>query len=88
MPASAREAAAAIWRAALAAGDVTPLLQRHLRVTGPTLSAGPLTLDLSGVRRVLVLGAGKAGASMTRAVETILGDRAREGFVVVKDGYR
>jgi len=88
LPASAREAAAAIWRAALAAGDVTPLLQRHLRVTGPTLSAGPLTLDLSGVRRVLVLGAGKAGASMTRAVETILGDRAREGFVVVKDGYR
>jgi len=86
--ADAREAAAAIWRAALAAGDVTPLLHRHLRVAGPTLSAGPLILDLGGVRRVLVLGAGKAGASMARTVEAMLGARVSEGFVVVKDGYR
>ena len=88
MPASARAAAAAIWRAALAAGDVVPLLQRHLRLDGHRLSAGPLTLDLDGVRRVLVLGAGKAGASMARGVEAMLGPRVSEGFVVVKDGYR
>ena len=88
MIADAREAAAAIWRAALAAGDVTPLLHRHLRVAGPTLSAGPLTVDLDRVRRVLVLGAGKAGASMARTVEAMLGVRVSEGFVVVKDGYR
>jgi glycerate 2-kinase len=88
LPASPREAAAAIWRAALAAGDVAPLLHRHLRVTGPTLSAGALRLDLDRVERVLVLGAGKAGASMARAMESILGPRVSEGFVVVKDGYR
>jgi hydroxypyruvate reductase len=88
LPPEAREAAAAIWRAALAAGDVAPLLHRHLRLTGHTLSAGSLTLDLERVRRVLVLGAGKAGASMARAVEARLGPRVREGFVVVKDGYR
>lgn len=88
MPADARAAAAAIWRAALAAGDVAPLLQRHLRLDGHGLSAGPLALDLDRVRRVLVLGAGKAGASMARAVEAILGPRVSEGFVVVKDGYR
>jgi len=35
-----------------------------------------------------VLGAGKAGAAMAVAVEAILGARVREGFVVVKDGYR
>jgi hydroxypyruvate reductase len=84
----ARAAAAAIWRAALAAGDVAPLLRRHLRLTEQTLTAGPLTLDLSRVHRVLVLGAGKAGASMARAVEAELGDRVVTGFVVVKDGYR
>jgi hydroxypyruvate reductase len=40
------------------------------------------------VRRVLVLGAGKAGASMARGVEAILGLHVSDGFVVVKDGYR
>jgi glycerate 2-kinase len=88
LPADTREAAAAIWRAALAAGDVAPLLQRRLQLTGHRLTAGPLALDLAGVRRVLVLGAGKAGASMARGVEAILGARVSEGFVVVKDGYR
>jgi hydroxypyruvate reductase len=88
LPGNAREAAAAIWQAALAAGDVTPLLQRHLRLDGARLTAGALALDLTRVRRVLVLGAGKAGASMARAVEGILGERVSEGFVVVKDGYR
>ena len=83
-----REAAAAIWRAALAAGDVAPLLHRHLRLDGRALSAGPLRLDLDRVRRVLVLGAGKAGASMARTVEAMLGACVSEGFVVVKDGYR
>jgi glycerate 2-kinase len=83
-----REAAAAIWRAALAAGDVAPLLRRHLRLDGRALSAGPLRLDLDRVGRVLVLGAGKAGASMARTVEVLLGARVSEGFVVVKDGYR
>jgi glycerate 2-kinase len=84
----ARAAATAIWRAALAAGDVAPLLRRHLRLDGPTLSAGSLRLDLDRVARVLVLGAGKAGSAMARSVEAILGGRVTAGFVVVKDGYR
>ena len=83
-----RAVAAAIWRAALAAADVAPLLHRHLRLDGRALSAGPLRLDLDRVRRVLVLGAGKAGASMARTVEAMLGASMKEGFVVVKDGYR
>jgi hydroxypyruvate reductase len=88
LSASARAAAAAIWRAALAAGDVVPLLQRHLELDGHRLGAGPLALDLDRVRRVLVLGAGKAGAAMARGVEALLGPRVSGGFVVVKDGYR
>jgi glycerate 2-kinase len=88
LPANPREAAAAIWRAALAAGDVAPLLHRHLGLDGRALSAGPLRLDLDRVRRVLVLGAGKAGASMAQTVEAMLGAPVGAGFVVVKDGYR
>lgn len=36
---------------------------------------------------IYVLGAGKAGAAMARAVEEILGDRISGGIVIVKDGY-
>ncbi len=82
-----RQAAQAIWQAALAAGDVTPLLERHLHLDGSRLTAGTLDVDLDTVDRLIVLGCGKAGASMARAVEERLGDRVRDGFVVVKDGY-
>jgi hydroxypyruvate reductase len=82
-----REAARAIWEAALAAGDVGPLVAAALECHGDRLRAGPLTLDLSRVRRVVVLGCGKAGATMARAVEQALGGRIALGFVVVKDGY-
>jgi hydroxypyruvate reductase len=82
-----REAALAIWRSALAAAAVDPLIRSVLRLNGDTLSCGSLTVDLAGVRRVIALGCGKAGAAMARAVEAVLGDRIAEGFVVVKDGY-
>jgi hydroxypyruvate reductase len=68
-----RDAARAIFDSALAAGDVIPLVRRHLR------------LD-SRHRRVLVLGCGKASAAMAAAAEAVLGDRISGGFVVVKDG--
>ena len=84
---TSREAALAIWRSALDAAAVEPLVRSSLRLHGDTLACGPLTLDLGGVGRVLVLGCGKAGAAMAGAAESVLGDRIAEGFVVVKDGY-
>jgi glycerate 2-kinase len=84
---TSREAALAIWRSALDAAAVEPLVRSSLRLHGDTLTCGPLTLDLGGVGRVLVLGCGKAGAAMACAVEAVLGDRIDDGFVVVKDGY-
>jgi glycerate 2-kinase len=82
-----REGALAIWRSALAAAAVEPLIRSSLRLRGDVLACGPLNLDLSGVERLLVLGCGKAGAAMARAAESILGDRISQGLVVVKDGY-
>ena len=73
-----REAAQAIWQAALAAADVRPLVHRAME---------RLSVDLAPTGRVLVLGAGKASGAMAAAVETLLGDRVEDGFVVVKDGY-
>lgn len=40
--------------------------------------------DLARYRRVIVLGAGKAGTPMTQAVESVLGDKISDGLVVVK----
>jgi hydroxypyruvate reductase len=71
---TARDAVRAIWDAALAAGDVMPLVRSHLR------------LDARH-DRVFLLGAGKASGAMAAAAEDALGDRVAGGFVVVKDGY-
>jgi len=82
-----RDAALAIWRSAVAAGDVTPLVGNALRLDGNVLTTGIARVDLAGVDRVLVLGCGKAAAAMARAAEAQLGDRISAGLVVVKDGY-
>jgi len=71
---TSRDAVRAIWDAALAAGDVAPLVRTHLR------------LD-RGRARVFLLGAGKASGAMAAAAEDVLGERVAGGFVVVKDGY-
>jgi hydroxypyruvate reductase len=69
-----RDAVRAIWEAALAAGDVAPLVRSHLR------------LDRRH-DRVFLLGAGKASGAMVAAAEEVVGERVGGGFVVVKDGY-
>jgi hydroxypyruvate reductase len=79
--------AAAIWSAALAAGDVAPLLRASLRCEGTILQLADCRIDLDGIDDIVVLGCGKAGAAMAQAVEEILGDRIAGGLVVVKDGH-
>ncbi len=83
---SPREAALAVWQAALAAGDVAPLVRSALHLSGSRLTSHALDIDLDR-GRLFVLGCGKAGASMARAAGAVLGDRIVDGFVVVKDGY-
>lgn len=78
----AREAAHAVWRAALAAGDVAPLVDRALRRdVGGILDEGP------SPRRVVVVGGGKASGAMALAAERVLDAQIADGLVVVKDGY-
>lgn len=82
-----RAAARAIFDAALAAGDVAPLIRTSLRTDGSRLAVGSESFDLDRVSRIVVVGCGKASAAMARTVEGVLGDRITGGFVVVKDGY-
>jgi len=71
-----RESARSIFDAALAAGDVRPLVVRALAGIVPPEKG-----------RVLVIGAGKASGAMAATVEGIWGDRIVDGLVAVKDGH-
>jgi len=71
-----RAAARAIFEAALAAGDVRPLVHRALT-----------SVELPSRGRVVVVGAGKASGAMASALEEALGDHVSAGAVAVKDGH-
>ena len=71
----------------MAAVDPYQATRAFLAREGDLLTAGPQRYDLRRFRRVLVVGAGKAGAPMAQAVEAVLGDRIDAGLVVVKTGH-
>jgi glycerate 2-kinase len=76
-----------VLEAALAAVDPYQAVQNFLKLDGSKLTIGDQQLDLDQYQRVLVLGAGKAGAPMVAAVEERLGDRISGGLMVVKSGH-
>src|SRR5258706_727898 len=81
-----RKPAVQISRAALHAADPEQAVLRHLSFDGETLAAGRHRYRLSQFDRIQVIGAGKASASMARAVERLLGRRISGGLINVKDG--
>jgi len=71
-----RKQALAIFRAALKAADPAGAVARNLEGRG-----------FERFEKVWVIGAGKAGASMARAAERVLGRRIAGGLINVKDGH-
>ncbi|MCA9039505.1 MAG: DUF4147 domain-containing protein [Planctomycetaceae bacterium] len=69
---SLREEALAIWKAGVAAVDSARLIRENLSVEHGVLSIGGESFELEKLNRVIVVGAGKAGAGMATAVEEIL----------------
>ncbi len=88
---SQRNEALQIFEAALAAVDPYESVRRVLSRESGELTlqqAGTeLRFDLDGIDRLHVVGCGKAGAPMARAVEELVGDRISSGLVVVKYGH-
>lgn len=82
-----RELILAVLNAALNAVDPFQATRALLLREGDHLSVAGRSYDLSRFRRIIVVGAGKAGAPMTQAVEAVLGDRISTGLVVVKSGH-
>jgi glycerate 2-kinase len=82
-----RRQAISIFRAALKAAGPEEAVRRHFHQSGGVLVAGTRKYPLKRFRRVFVVGAGKAGSSMARAVESVLGSRISGGLVNVKYGH-
>ncbi len=74
-PAQLRRDALDIWQAGLAAVDSARLVAEALRGEGNQLLIGPERIAIERIGRILVVGAGKAGAGMAAAVEAALGPR-------------
>jgi len=81
-----RQHALRIFRAALLAADPYRAVLEHLRFDGRVIRLGRKRYDLAAFDRIQVIGAGKAGVSMARAVEKLLGRRISGGFLNVPDG--
>lgn len=81
-----RQSASRIWQAALRAAEPHTCVRDALQLTGNDLDVEGERIPLNG--RLIVVGAGKAGAAMAQAVEGILGDRIGEGLVITRYGHR
>lgn len=82
-----RRDAIAIFKAGLSAVDPAVSVRKHCRREAECLIVGDHRFDLSRIRNIYVIGAGKASAPMAAAMEVMLGDRITNGSVTVKYGY-
>ena len=85
--AAIRSDARGIFDAALQAVDPAAATRRHVVRNGDRLDIGGHAVDLDRIDRICIVGAGKAGAVMAGAMESILGDRLSGGVVNVKYGH-
>ena len=72
-PDQLRRHALQIWQAGVDAVRSERLVREALHVDGRMLVVGDEQLSLDAIRRIVVVGAGKAGAGMAAAVEEVLG---------------
>ncbi len=86
-PDKLRQKARAIIDASLDAVNPALAVERAVKINGSTLLVAGRSFDLNGFKRIICVGAGKAGQPMTAALEGLLGGRLAAGKVVVKDGH-
>ncbi len=82
-----REHLESIFRAGLEAVDPMEAVAGAVRRDGDELVVAGRSYRLEDYERIFVIGAGKAGAPMARAMEEILGDRLTSGKITVKYGH-
>lgn len=78
LAAKLRADAERIWRAGVAAVLPERLIPEKVRIEGHWLAIGDELFDLRPVRRIAIVGAGKAAGAMAVALEMVLGQRLLE----------
>ncbi|MBW1635603.1 MAG: glycerate kinase [Deltaproteobacteria bacterium] len=73
-----------IFMAGLQAVAPGPAIKHFCQLDGDLLTVDNQKYDLNQFEKIFVLGAGKAGASMAKAIEEILGNRISAGIITVK----
>ena len=76
-----------IFAAGIAAVDPIAAIRRAVVLQGDTLYVDGVPYDLQRYPQVYIVGAGKAGATMTQGLEEVLGERLTGGVVTVKYGH-
>lgn len=85
--AAMRQHAMEIFQAALQAVDPVEAICRCVKPVEDGFQIGTHRFKFKDYDRILVIGAGKAGAPMAKALEELLGDRISDGVIVVKEGH-
>jgi hydroxypyruvate reductase len=81
-----------IFVEAVASVDPFRRLRESVQIEGNRLKVkadegGEKVFDLHAFKRILVIGTGKASASMAQAIENILGERVTRGVITTKYGH-
>ncbi len=82
-----RKDAGCIFWAGVQAVQAEAAVRRHCKVRGNRLTVDKRVYDLTAFQNIYVIGAGKAGASMAKALEDMLGEKISAGFINVKYGH-
>jgi len=82
-----REAGLSIICNALHAVDPYITTKNFIKLRREILTVGPLHFDLSKRENIYILGGGKAVFPVAKALEEILGERIKEGLIIVKKNH-
>ena len=63
------------------------LIRSQVKLVNNILSVAGHTYDLTSIKNIYVIGAGKASALMAKEIEFLLGERITKGHIVVKYGH-
>ncbi len=85
---SLRKDALSILRYSIKASDPLFAVKEHVKLKDGKLWVDRFSYDLKPFSRILVIGAGKASARMTQALEEIIGERISSGIVITKKSHR
>lgn len=79
-----RQKAIQIFLAGVESVKPDNLINRYVCINQNILQIEKISFDLSSIKNIFVVGAGKASAAMAHAIENILGSRIAAGHIVTK----